>query len=99
MPSDAIRQGLTWSAVQQGLTCLTRGASSRPRAFGCLEHPIVARLDPGVLGPRSDRRNSVAKQLANGRRTARHAMLEAEIVHSLKLLGREHDLQPLFSHQ
>jgi hypothetical protein len=41
----------------------------------------------------------VPKQFANRRRSARHAMLESEVVYGLQLFGRQHDLQPLFPRQ
>jgi hypothetical protein len=54
----------------------------------------IARLGTGAGRQKPLRRKSSPKQFANRRRSARHALLEPEIVDQGQLLGGKHDLKP-----
>src|SRR5690348_13665541 len=82
--------------IPQRLTWLSR---PRPRSFGCLQHPILARFDASILSNRFDRPEPVPQQFAHCRRAARHPVAEPKIIDCLEFVRRQHDLQSLFPHQ
>jgi hypothetical protein len=54
----------------------------------------IARLGTGAGRQKPFRRKSSPKQFTYRRRSARHALLEPEIVNQDQLLGGKHDLKP-----
>jgi hypothetical protein len=66
------------------------------QTFGRLEHSVFARLYARVLDRYSCSRKSMPEKFTDRRRSAGHSVSKPEIIYGLELVGRKHNLQPLF---